>query len=193
VSGALRRYMVDRGDDPTGLVIRAVVPVNLRPIEGPVELGNRFGLVFLCLPVGLDQPGERLAALKREMDQLKGSPQAIVAFTVLNAMGMASREIEHIGVKLFAQKATAVMTNVPGPRERLYLAGRPIRNIMFWVPQSGRLGLGVSILSYAGEVRIGIATDAGLVPEPGTIVGFFQDELDELARTLTPVTAPAPG
>lgn len=180
VSGALRSYLVSRGQLADGLTIRAVVPVNLRPPDGPMELGNRFGLVFLGLPIGLPTAVERLHALKAEMDRLKASPQAVVAFGVLNAMGMASPEIEHIGVKLFAQKATAVMTNVPGPRTPLYLAGRAIRNIMFWVPQSGRLGLGVSILSYAGDVRIGIAADSGLVPDPGTIVSLFQDELDEM-------------
>lgn len=181
VTGALRRYISGRGADPDGLTIRAVVPVNLRPLDGPIELGNRFGLVFLDLPIGLSTCRERLVALKREMDQLKSSPQALVAFTVLNALGLASPEIENIGVKLFAQKATAVMTNVPGPQSQLYLAGSPIREIMFWVPQSGRLGLGVSILSYAGQVRIGIASDAGLVPDPGTLVGYFQEELDALA------------
>lgn len=184
VTGALRRYMGEHGHPPDGLEIRAVVPVNLRPAEEAFQLGNRFGLVFLGLPVGLNDPAARLAALKRNMDELKSSPQAMVAFTVLNALGMASPEIEKLGVKLFAQKATAVMTNVPGPQKTLYLAGKPIKEIMFWVPQSGRLGLGVSILSYAGQVRLGIATDAGLVSDPGRIVSFFQEEFAVLASSV---------
>jgi hypothetical protein len=69
------------------------------------------------------------------------------------------------------------MTNVPGPRQTLYLAGAPVRSIMFWVPQSARLGLGVSIISYAGEVRVGIVTDSGLVPDPDAIVAGFHEEL----------------
>ena len=73
-----------------------------------------------------------------------------------------------------------MLTNVPGPRERLYLAGEPLRRAMFWVPQSGRLGLGVSILSYAGEVLVGVASDVGLVPDPQTIVEGFQVELEAL-------------
>lgn len=183
VTGALRRYMLEHGDTPDGLSIRAVVPVNLRPPDEALELGNRFGLVFLALPVGLADPAARLAELKRCMDELKGSPQAMVAFTVLNALGMASPEVEKLGVKLFAQKATAVMTNVPGPQKTLYLARKPIKEIMFWVPQSGRLGLGVSILSYAGQVRLGVVTDAGLVSDPGRIVGYFQDEFAVIAAS----------
>ena len=180
VTGALRRYMLDRGGVADGLTIRAVVPVNLRPPGEAIELGNQFGLVFLSLPVGTAGEVERLRALKQEMDRIKGSPQAIVAFGVLNALGMASAEIESVGVGIFARKATAVMTNVPGPQKQLYLAGQPIKEIMFWVPQSGRLGLGVSIFSYAGRVRLGIAVDAGLVPNPGMIITHFHEELADL-------------
>lgn len=180
VSGALRAYMVGRGEKPDGLTFRAVVPVNLRTDDELETLGNRFGLVFLALPIGIADRGGRLRALKSEMDLIKGSPQAMVAFGVLNALGMASPEIEGIGVNIFARKATAVMTNVPGPQRQLFLAGSPIRDILFWVPQSGRLGLGVSILSYNGQVRLGIAADAGLVPDPGTIIGHFQEEIREL-------------
>ena len=182
VTGALRRYMLDRGDVAENVSIRAVVPVNLRDPEEPMTLGNRFGLVFLSLPVGTAGGANRLQALKREMDRIKGSPQAIVAFGVLNALGMASAEIESIGVSIFARKATAVMTNVPGPSKQLYLAGKAIKEFMFWVPQSGRLGLGVSILSYAGSVRLGIAVDVGLVPHPGMIVTHFHEELAALMQ-----------
>jgi WS/DGAT/MGAT family acyltransferase len=182
VTGALRRYMLDRGGVADGLTIRAVVPVNLRQPSESMELGNRFGLVFLALPVGTDGEAERLRALKQEMDRIKGSPQAIVAFGVLNALGMASAEVEGVGVGIFARKATAVMTNVPGPQTQLYLAGQPIKEIMFWVPQSGRLGLGVSIFSYAGRVRLGIAVDAGLVPSPGMIITHFHEELAAFMR-----------
>jgi hypothetical protein len=60
-----------------------------------------------------------------------------------------------------------------------------VRELMFWVPQSGRLGLGVSILSYAGQVRLGVATDVGLVPDPEAIIGAFEAEF-ELLRRLVP-------
>ena len=74
--------------------------------------------------------------------------------------------LEDLVVNIFGAKATAVLTNVPGPAPTLYFAGSRIIDIMFWVPQSGRLGLGISILSYDGQVRMGVATDAGLVPDP---------------------------
>jgi diacylglycerol O-acyltransferase / wax synthase len=179
-TGALRRYLDKRGEKVTGVAIRASVPVNLRPLDQAHELGNSFGLVFLTLPIGIADPVRRLHAVKKEMDELKRSPEALVAFAVLNIMGMTPVEVEKLGLRFFGSKATAVLTNVPGPREPLYLAGRKIDTVMFWVPQSGRLGLGISILSYAGGVRLGVATDAGLVPDPERIVAEFEREFKAL-------------
>src|SRR5438067_1017192 len=156
--------MERRGQPTAGVAIRASVPVNLRPLDRAHELGNAFGLVFLTLPIGIADPARRLRAIKKEMDGLKQSPEALVAFGVLSLMGLAPVEIEQAGLRFFGSKATAVLTNVPGPRQPLYLAGRKIGKVMFWVPQSGHLGIGISIISYEGGVMLGIATDAR--PEP---------------------------
>lgn len=178
VTGALRRYLLRRtGVVEDGLDIRAVIPVNLRPEDEFEVLGNKFGLVFLALPVGVPDRWERLRVLKDRMDGLKDSSEAVVTYAILNALGMTGPEVESAAVQFFGSKATAVMTNVPGPREQIYLAGSPLSGMMFWVPQSARLGLGVSILSYAGEVRVGVASDAGLIPDPDSIIQAFQDEM----------------
>jgi len=181
-TGALRRYMERRGNATAGVAIRASVPVNLRPLDRAHELGNAFGLVFLTLPVGIADPARRLRAIKKEMDALKQSPEALVAFGVLSLMGLAPVEVEQVGLRFFGSKATAVLTNVPGPRQPLYLAGRKIERVMFWVPQSGHLGLGVSIISYAGGVMLGVATDAGLVPDPEKIVEAFKVEFEAMRK-----------
>jgi WS/DGAT/MGAT family acyltransferase len=184
VTGALRRYLQGRGQPVDGIDIRAAVPVNLRPLDEPLTLGNRFGLVFLALPVGADDPLDRLFDLKERMEAIKGSPEALITFGILTTMGMAPAQVQSLGVSIFGSKATAVMTNVPGPRETIYMAGAPVQNIMFWVPQSGRLGLGVSILSYAGQVTLGVATDVGLVPDPDQIIAGFHDEFELLRRLV---------
>ena len=180
VAGAVRRYLVARGESVLDLELRAVVPVNLRPKESPVRLGNNFGLVFLPLPVGIEDPLERLEELRQRMDDIEGSPEAVVVLGLIGAVGKAPAEAERAVVNLFGARGSVVVTNVPGPQRVLSLAGRPIRSMMFWVPQSGRLGLGVAILSYAGNVSIGVASDAGLVPDPERILEGFREELDQL-------------
>ncbi|HSS93829.1 MAG TPA: wax ester/triacylglycerol synthase family O-acyltransferase [Candidatus Dormibacteraeota bacterium] len=186
-TGALRRYLVKRGRPTAGIAIRASVPVNLRPPTEAHKMGNAFGLVFLTLPIGIADPARRIRAIKKEMDELKGSPEALVAFGVLSLMGAAPVEVEQLGLRFFGSKASAVLTNVPGPRRPLYLGGRKIDKIMFWVPQSGRMGLGISILSYAGGVMLGVATDAGLVPDPERIVESFKVEFEALRKAASKI------
>lgn len=190
VAGALRRYLEGR-DEPVeeDLNLRALVPVNLRPLDEVNDLGNRFGLVLLSLPVGMEKPRQRLDELKRRMRALKDSPEAAVAFGILGAMGLTPADMANRLTRFFGLKASAVMTNVPGPRQPLYMAGEAVQNIMFWVPAPGRLGLGVSIFSYAGAVLVGIATDARRVPDPETLAAHFEAEVAQMRRWTHPPRA----
>jgi WS/DGAT/MGAT family acyltransferase len=180
VTGALRRYLLFRGDKPDGKDVNAMVPVNLRPLSEADELGNRFGLIYLALPIGEGDPTERLRLVKKRMDAIKKTPEPFVAFQILNALGLAPAEVADLVVNMFGSKSTAVMTNVVGPKQAVWFAGRRVKDMMFWVPQSGRMGLGVSIFSYDGHVVVGVATDAGLVPDPERIATLFEDEMDAL-------------
>ncbi len=186
MTGALRRYLAGRGEaSPAGL--RAICPVDLRPRDRAPELGNQFGLVFLDLPVEIADPAERVVELKHRMDEIKKSPEAIIAYAIIEAMGSATQGIEDQILDIFSSRGSAVMTNVPGPRQALYFAGEKIATMMFWVPTAGAIGLGVSILSYAGQVRLGVTADATLIPDPGTLVEAFATEFAELAaRTDAP-------
>jgi len=182
MTGGLRRYLDRKGERGEGINFRAAMPVNLRPLARMAELGNQFGLVFLSLPVGAKNALERLRELRRRSLALKRSAEPVVVYAILKLLGIVPLAVQKLVVTIFATKATAVMTNVPGPRETLYLAGKPIDEIFFWVPQSGRVGLGISIFSYAGHVRVGVGTDAGLVPDPEAVVAGFHDEYEELRR-----------
>lgn len=180
MAGALRSYMIDRGEVVDGLTIRATVPVNLRPLEHAKKLGNHFGLVFLDLPVGEPNPVQRLMRVTECMTQLKQSRQAIVAFGLLATIGMLPPAIQQLALELFSRKATTVATNVPGPQMPLYMAGVKIKEQMFWVPQTGSIGLGVSILSYNGKVHFGLIADAKLIPDPDAVIKRFIPEFEKL-------------
>jgi WS/DGAT/MGAT family acyltransferase len=180
VAGAIGQYLRDRGEDPVGKEIRAMVPVNLRPLDKAWELGNRFGLAPLTLPIGIENPIERVYAVRARMNELKGSYQPLLAFAVLSVAGLMIKPVQDAILNLFAKKATAVMTNVPGPASPLTFLGATIRQTMFWVPASGDIGLGVSILSYAGGVQFGLITDERLCPEPQEIIDRFEPEFEKL-------------
>jgi diacylglycerol O-acyltransferase / wax synthase len=137
------------------------VPVFLRDLDD-TGLGNHFGLVFLQLPVGLDDAEARFTAVKKSMDAIKGDDDATVAFAVLDAMGVASEELEHIGLEVFSRKASLLTSNVPGPSEARHLCGHRLTDISVWAPVSGSMGMGITAVSYAGQLRVTLHVDASL-------------------------------
>jgi len=179
-AGALRSYLLDCGEEVDGLTIRATVPVNLRPLEHAKKLGNHFGLVFLDMPIGEPNPLRRLELVAATMRELKRSRQAIVAFGLLAALGMGPSMLQGPALDLLSKKATMVATNVPGPQMPLFLAGSKVREQMFWVPQTGTIGIGISILSYNGRVHFGFIADSKCVPDPDEIIRRFEPEFEKL-------------
>ncbi len=179
-AGAIGSWLAAQGQDPAGREIRAMVPVNLRPLDKAWQLGNRFGLAPLVLPVGIANPIERVYAVHARMAGMKGSYQPLLAFAVLAASGLFVKPVQDAVLGLFAKKATAVMTNVPGPGVPLKFCGSTLRQTMFWVPASGDIGVGVSILSYGGGVQFGLITDEKLCPEPQQIIDHFEPEFEKL-------------
>lgn len=189
VAGALRRYMEAHGG---AVDLRAMVPVNLRDPSKPLEdLGNEFALVYLTLPLQEPSAARRLHAIKRQMDMLKQSPEPLLIYEILNLIGMVPGELAEWATTWFSTKASAVLTNVPGPRTQLYFCSVPMRRIMFWVPQSGRIGLGISIISYCGAVSLGIMVDEWLIAEPGAILAAFAEELESLGIVAASGATPA--
>ncbi|HEX4853211.1 wax ester/triacylglycerol synthase family O-acyltransferase [Arenimonas sp.] len=179
-TGALRSYMLERGEQLDGITIRATVPVNLRPLEHAKQLGNHFGLVFLELPVGEANPMRRLERIAACMRVLRKSRQAVATFGALAAVGMAPPAVQAFALEMFSRKASAVATNVPGPQMPLYFGGSKITDLMFWVPQTGSIGLGISILSYNGAVHFGLIADAKLMPDPDSVIRRFRPEFEKL-------------
>lgn len=191
LSGALRHYLLERGSPVRE--IQAMVPFNLRPLDEPVprELGNKFGLVFLPLPVGVSGSLRRLIEVHKRMGEIKRSREGAVSYGLLSATGLTPEPLERRIVDLFTGKGTAIVTNVPGPSEPVYLAGVPVRAVLVWAPTSGHIGMSVSMFSYRGEVTIGLMVDAALIPKPDEVVLQLDRELAALAQ-LEPISRHRP-
>jgi hypothetical protein len=129
----------------------------------------------------MDNPVERLYEVRRRMGGLKGSMQPLLTFGLLAVAGLLVKPAQDAMLSLFSKKTTSVMTNVPVPATKLRLCGSTIEETLFWVPQSGDVGLGVSILSYGGGVQFGVVSDATLCPNPQQIIDQFEPEFNQLA------------
>ena len=180
VAGSLGHYLRERGEDPAGKEIRAMVPVNLRPPQEAWQLGNRFGLAPVVLPIGIDNPIERLYEVRKRMQELKGSYQPLLAYALLAASGLLTKPLQDALSNAFLQKTTAVMTNVQGLAQPVRICGSTVRQSIFWVPSSGDVGVGVSIVSYVGGVQFGLITDGRRCPDPQRIIDRFAPEFESL-------------
>jgi len=180
VTGAVRAYLL--AHDGEAQDTAAMVPFNLRPLDEPLprDLGNRFGLVVLDLPAAIGDVSGRLDEVATRMLALKRSRQGEVSYGILDAIGRMPSAVEARIVDLMAAKAVMVLTNVPGPRAPISLAGVPVAGVLVWAPCSGSVGMSVSIFSYDGRVTVGFMTDGTLVPEPAELVDAFEAALTEI-------------
>ncbi len=178
VAGAMRRYLAEKGDKTEGVEVRALVPIDLRQ-PGDARLGNRFGIIAVELPVGIEHPLERLMTVRQRMLALKTSYEPATTLGLFAALGYLPKVVQDQLFDLLLSRATAVMTNVPGPTEPLTVAGSMLKQSLFWVPQTGDVGMGVSIFSYAGKVQFGLITDAALTPDPEAVVSRFPEEFEK--------------
>ena len=188
LAGALSTYLRRHHGEPVD--IPTMIPVNVRPLDEPLpkELGNRFALVLFLLPSALETPFERLAETKRRMDAIKHSPEAVLTFGLIRGIGRTGPDLEKLLVDFFANKATGVTTNVPGPREPRYVAGQRIRWMLGWAPESGQQTLGTSIFSYDGGVHVGFKVDVHQIPHPEELLDDFRDEVHTLLALAAPDT-----
>ena len=184
VAGALRAYFLQKGETVRDVEVRAMIPVNLRTARDEGTLGNRFGLGTLSLPLHEGNPFARLFLVRSRMNELKVSYQPPLTLGILAAVGLAPKIIQQQFLNILAAKASTVMTNVPGPKQPLYLAGSHLDQCMFWVPQSGDIGIGVSILSYNDNVQFSLITDRHFVPDPETIAPLFAAEVEKMMLAL---------
>src|SRR3546814_19628429 len=110
------------------------------------------------------------------MKQLKSSRQAVVVYGLLAALGMAPPQLQALALELFSRKARVVATNVPGPQQPLYMAGCELREMMSWVPPTGSVGVGVSIMSYNAPAHFGLIAHARLIPAPAQLTRHLGGE-----------------
>lgn len=173
LAGALRPEVGPRD----GLVLHALLPISIKRGRA-AELGNHFGSVLVRLPVGIADRERRLSCALEEVRSLRSRSAAVVAGARLAiAAGLALAPIERVGVRTFSHKASVVVSNARGPRRTLHVAGVEIEDILFWAPLPGDIALGVTLMSYAGRVRISVAADAAVIGDPRRIVVGIEREL----------------
>jgi diacylglycerol O-acyltransferase / wax synthase len=184
VSGALRRYLRDRGHSTDELELRAMVPISVRAAEEHGALGNRVSAMMAPLPVWCEHPIERLRAVTGSMGDLKSSKQAVGANLLTEATGFAPPTIAAQAARLQSRQRffNLVVTNIPGPQFPLYLLGRELLDVFPMVPLAKNQGVCFAIMSYNGHVNFGITADYDGMPDLDALAGDLDASISELAE-----------
>lgn len=177
VAGALRvqiERVTARSPDPR-LTVHALVPVRLD--RAALGAGNRYASMFVPLPIGLGDPIARARSIDHDVHELRARGALAAGSGVVRTAGILTAAVERAGVAVFSRKATVMVSNVRGPDEPIDVAGVPVADVLVWAPSPGSIGVGVSLFSYAGHLRIGISTDARLPVDPAQLAAEVQSEL----------------
>ncbi|MRW89658.1 DUF1298 domain-containing protein [Duganella sp. FT80W] len=192
VSGALRNYLGERGQRPDGRALRAAVTFNLREKANAFQLGNEFGLVAMDLPTNAEHPCDRLRLSSSRMTAIKRSHQPRATMAFLSLAGCLPTRLQHFALDLFTSKGSVVLTNIEGPASRRFLAGSRLTDLICWVPQAGKLGVGLAFISYAGQIQLALFVDTDLVPDPDRLMQLTYDAFEELELATQHAEAPQP-
>ena len=163
-----------------------MIPVNLKALDTtlPEELGNSFAIVQLELPTNIADPLAVLDVVQHRMGRIKNGHEAAIAFRIQELISGFGKTIYQAAVNLLANRAIGVLTNVPGPPVAIYLAGEKVEGMVGWAPLSGNQPMSFTIYTYDGKVFVGIACDAGLVPDHEQIVDGFADAFQRLSLAI---------
>jgi WS/DGAT/MGAT family acyltransferase len=189
ISGGFRALLLARGEEPEAHKVPSLVPVSVRAPGEENIYENRVSAIVANLPVHVADPVERLAAVQAELTALKASKEAILGEELATLGRYSLFPLMSPGARLaFAlpqREIVTVTTNVPGPREPLYGMGRRLVEIIPYVPIATTVRIGVSILTYCGNVAFGITGDFAANPDLDVLARGIEDDVAELLEAAT--------
>jgi diacylglycerol O-acyltransferase len=181
VSLGVTNYLADKGVTDVDQV-SWLIPISLKPIEAelPEELGNHFAVVNLPMVLGVRESRALLREMHGRMNRIKNSAEPVLIYGVQRMIAETPAAVSVRLTNFVANKSAGIITNVPGPRGPMGLAGTEVTAVLGFVPMSGDQPMGLCIFSYNGAVNIGIATDAALVPDPELLAEHIEKAVHDL-------------
>jgi WS/DGAT/MGAT family acyltransferase len=195
IAGGFRELLLARGEDVEQRTVRTLVPVSVRAEHERGTYNNKVSAMFAELPVGIDNPVQRLARVRAQMQELKASGQAVAAARLTALGGFAPAMLlalgGRVGSRIPQRALNTVTTNVPGPQHPLYLAGRRMLEAFPFVPLGGSVRVGIAIFSYDGNINFGVTGDRDTADDIGLLTAGIEHSMSELLAAETPKRARA--
>jgi WS/DGAT/MGAT family acyltransferase len=180
--GGMRRFLIRHGERPVRL--KTMVPVNLRDLDEADELGNRISFLFVDLPCDELDPSRRLRAIHAAMRDRKAGGEPQGGHSVLEAVGHGPHRLQHIVSRLMASPRAfnLVVSNIPGPREPLYMLGCELEEVYPVVPLADRHAISIGLTTLGNGAFFGIYADPEVLPDVDLLATFIDESIDELIQ-----------
>ena len=195
IAGGFRELLASRGER-TDRVVRSLVPVSVHAGDEHGEYNNRVSAIFADLPVGIEDPVERLVSVTRQMEHLKRSHEAVAGDVLVGLSGFAPTMLLTLALRVATRmpqrSINTVTTNVPGPQRPLYAAGRRMLECFPYVPLAGHVRVGVAIFSYDGALGFGATGDYDRAPDIGVLCRGIECSIAELVEAARARQTPPP-
>jgi diacylglycerol O-acyltransferase / wax synthase len=193
IAKGFRDLLRSRGEDPDQLEVRTLVPVSVRRQGERGTYNNRVSAMFAQLPVEIENPVARLEAVRSQMEELKRSQQAVAGEVLTSLTGFAPALLLALGMRAAfrvpQRSVNTVTTNVPGPQQPLFLAGRRMLEAIPYVPLAGQVRTGVAIFSYDGALKFGVTGDYDTASDIEVLCDGIEQGLAELVAAAQPSAA----
>ena len=190
IAGGFRQYLMERGESVDDDLVRSLVPVSVRRQDQRGQLGNQVTAMFADLPVGVEDPWERLGAVAQQMSFLKGSGMAVGVQSMLAVADFVPPTLMTLGARVATtvgqRVVNTVTTNIPGPQYPLFMLGRRMLEMFPYIPIGQGIRISIGIVSYDGRLTIGATGDFDAVPDLDVLSGAIEASLKELVAAASP-------
>ena len=179
-AGGMRKFLEQHGERPIRL--KTMVPVNVRGGDGNDELGNRISFLFVELPCDEPDPVRRLLDVHMTMSDRKQSGEPQGGDTVFKVVSHAPRTLQHLVSRLVASPRAfnLVVSNIPGPRQTLYMRGCQLEEAYPVVPLADRHALSIGVTTVKDGAFFGIYADRETLPDADLLARNIDSSIEEL-------------
>lgn len=188
IAGGFRTYLAARGESVEDDVVRTMVPVSIRTADQRGRLGNQVTAMFAELPIGTDDPADRLALVAAQMNAVKGSGQSVGVEAMLSAADFVPPTLLSLGARVAVavgqRVINTVTTNIPGPQFPLYFLGREMLEMFPYIPLGQDVRITIGIVSYHGHLAFGVTGDYDQVDDLEVLCDAIEASLQELVDAV---------
>ena len=194
ITNGYRELLEERGEQITSeRAVRTLVPVSVRKPGERGVYNNRVVGVLARLPVGIEDPAERLSHIRQQMDGIKSSKQAVAGDALVRLSGFAPPLLLALGSRAMTRSLRLNMdtatTNVPGPQHPVHALGRRLLQSYPYVPIVGSLRIVVAIFSYDGELYFGVTGDRDHASDIDVLTTGIETDLADLLERAPAASA----